>query len=266
MKQFLATIIFASLCINNISAQSGKNFLSGEKVVFDAWYNWGFIWLHAGEAMFKTSDTVFNHEPAYKLHATGITFKGYDKFFKVRDTFTSIVTTHEMNPLFFERNTNEGSYSAEIRYSFDYEANMVHGEKVKPGKATKKASYILPENTKDMLSVIYYLREIDFSGLKEDDKIFINMVVDNEMWELYVRYQGKKVVKLKSGRKFRCLVLSPLLLEGSVFSGGEGMKIYVTDDRNRLPVYIESKVLIGKVKASMKEVHNMKYAFTSEVY
>lgn len=259
------TIILLFLAVH-ISAQPRElTFNRGEKVVFDAWYNWGFIWLHAGKAMFSATDTIYKGEPAIKFKATGSTFKGYDRFFKVRDTLTSVVSRADLKPLWFMRNTNEGRYSADITYHFDYHTNSVSGTKVK-GSKIETARHDLPENTKDMLSVIYYLRDLDFSNSITGDKIQFNMVVDNEMWDFYVRYLGKETIKLKSGRKFRCLVLSPLLLEGSVFSGGEGMKIFVTDDRNRLPVYIESKVLVGKVKASLDLAENLKYPLTSEVF
>ncbi|MFB6341374.1 DUF3108 domain-containing protein [Saccharicrinis sp. FJH62] len=264
MIRYLKVIILFSCIIQTLSAQQ-KTFKSGEKVVFDAYYNWGFIWLNAGQAMFTASDTIFKGKDAYQMKATGVTYNGYDYLFKVRDTLISVISKDSLQPLWFTRKTNEGSYSAEITYNFDHETNLVNGTKKRKGK-TEYASYILPENTKDIVSVIYYLREVDFTGMKENDRILFNLVVDNEMWELYVRYLGKKVIKLKSGRRFRCIVLAPLLLEGSVFSGGEGMKIFVTDDRNRLPVYIESKVLVGKVKASLISYENLKYPLSSEVY
>lgn len=254
--------VFSSLFVG---AQNPKTFNSGEKVVFDAYYNLGFIWLHAGQAMFSASNTVFKGEEAYQMKATGVTFKGYDKFFKVRDTLISIADKETLAPIWFTRKTNEGKYSAEITYDFNHETNIVSGVK-KKGSKVKKARYYLPENTKDLISVIYYLRELDMTRMTKNDQILFNMVVDNEMWELYVKYLGKEEVKLKSGRRFNCIVLSPLLLEGSVFSGGEGMKIYVTDDQNKLPVYIESKVLVGKVKASLLRYENLKYPLSSEIF
>lgn len=258
-------IFFFLILVNpNVSSQKELTFNSGEEVSFDVYYNWGFIWLHAGKAMFSATDTMYNNLPAYKFNATGISFNGYDRFFKVRDTLNSIVSADSLKPYWFSRSTNEGTYSARFIYNFDYQKRLVYGEKIRKHK-TNKAIIALPENTKDMLSVIYYLRDIDFKNYRKNDRIKFNMVVDNELWELYVRYLGKETIELKTGKKFRCLVLSPLLLEGSVFSGGEGMKIYITDDRNRLPVYIETKVSVGKVKANIESYKNLKFPLTSEV-
>lgn len=244
--------------------QKELTFNSGEEVHFDVYYNLSFIWLHAGKAMFSAKDTSYNNLPAYNFNAVGISFNGYDRFFKVRDTLNSIVSVDSLKPYWFTRSTNEGSYSAKFQYRFDYTNRKVYGEKTRKHKI-HAATIELPENTMDMLSVIYYLRDIDFKSYRKDDKIRFNMVVDNELWELYVRYLGKETIELKTGKKFRCLVLSPLLLEGSVFSGGEGMKIYISDDRNRLPVYIETKVSVGTVKANLESYKNLKYPLTSEI-
>lgn len=254
---FLATPI-------KTKAQVSILFKPGEKVVFDAYYNLGFVWLHAGQGTFTASATTFNKVPAYRFNATGVTFNGYDYIFRVRDTLTTLVERQSLKPLWSRQKTHEGNYEAEILYKFNYDSNLVRGVKIRKGRE-KQAVYNLKPDTRDMLSMIYFMRGIDFNRYKKGDLIPFSMIVDNEMHDLYVRYVDKEVIKLKSGRRFRCLVLSPLLLEGSVFSGGEGMKIYITDDRNRLPVYIESKVLVGKVKASLESYQNLQFPLTSEI-
>ena len=40
-----------------------------------------------------------------------------------------------------------------------------------------------------------------------------------------------------------------MLVEGTIFKGGEDMTIWVTDDGNRVPIMVEAKILIGSVKA-----------------
>ena len=262
---FVGVILF-SLFINltKTEAQAKILFKPGEKVVFDAYYNLGFVWLHAGQGTFTASVTTYKQQPAYVFNATGVTFNGYDYIFRVRDTLTTIVDKQNIKPLWSRQKTHEGSYEAEILYHFNYDSNLVRGVKIRKDKK-KHAVYSLKPDTRDMLSMIYFMRGIDFNRYKKGDLIPFSMVVDNEMHDLYVRYVDKEIVKLKSGRSFRCIVLSPLLLEGSVFSGGEGMKLYITDDRNRLPVYIESKVLVGKVKASLESYQNLQFPLTSEI-
>jgi hypothetical protein len=38
-------------------------------------------------------------------------------------------------------------------------------------------------------------------------------------------------------------------VEGTIFTSGEGMTVWVTDDENRIPIIVKAKILIGSVKA-----------------
>jgi hypothetical protein len=113
--------------------------------------------------------------------------------------------------------------------------------------------------------MIYQARNIDFMKYKKGDKIPITMVVDGEIHNLYIRYHGKEVAQTREGRKFNCLKFSPLLVAGTIFNAGEDMTVWVTDDRNRVPIVVEAKILVGSVKAVFTEAKGLKYPLTAEI-
>ena len=45
----------------------------------------------------------------------------------------------------------------------------------------------------------------------------------------------------------------------------EDVVVWVTDDDNRIPVYIEAKILVGTVKAYLKETKGLRNPVTSIV-
>jgi hypothetical protein len=49
-----------------------------------------------------------------------------------------------------------------------------------------------------------------------------------------------------------------LLIEGTIFKGGEDMYVWVTDDKNRIPVLVEAKILIGSVKAYLESAKGLR--------
>ena len=55
--------------------------------------------------------------------------------------------------------------------------------------------------------------------------------------------------KNRSGKEYLCYKFSALLVEGTIFSGGEDMVVWITADANRVPVMVEAKILIGSIKA-----------------
>jgi hypothetical protein len=60
---------------------------------------------------------------------------------------------------------------------------------------------------------------------------------------------GRETIKTHQGKKYRCIKCSALLVQGTIFKGGEDMTLWVTDDENKIPVLVEAKILIGSVKA-----------------
>ena len=88
------------------------------------------------------------------------------------------------------------------------------------------------------------------------------MFMDNEIYNMYIRYLGKETIKTRYG-KFRTIKFKPLLVKGNMFEGGEKMNVYVSDDENKIPVRIESPLVVGSVKVDMMSYKNLRYPLTS---
>jgi hypothetical protein len=100
--------------------------------------------------------------------------------------------------------------------------------------------------------------------MKVGDKIPFNLFLDNEVYNIYVRYLGKETIRTKYG-KFRTIKFKPLLLKGSIFEGGEKMTVWVSDDANHIPLRIESPISVGSVKVDAMLWRNLRYPLTSLV-
>ena len=118
--------------------------------------------------------------------------------------------------------------------------------------------YKVPENVQDVISVMYYARNINYNEYKAGDKIPFSMFMDDKVYYIYIHYIGKETVKTKYG-KFNAIKLKPLLLKGNIFDGGEKMTIWITDDANHIPVRVESPIAVGSVKIDLMHYENLKY-------
>ena len=107
-------------------------------------------------------------------------------------------------------------------------------------------------DTYDMLSVAWLARRLDFNQYKKGDQIPIRILLDDGIYDLYIRYLGKEEIKVDK-KKWNCHVFAPLLVEGDVFKGGENMKVWVSDDERRVPVMVEAKILVGSVKGILDD-------------
>jgi len=114
----------------------------------------------------------------------------------------------------------------------------------------------------DVLSSIFYARNIDYSKYQPGAKIPFSMFLDDQVYNLYIRYLGKERIKTKHGT-FSTIKISPLLIEGTIFKGGEKMTVWVSDDENHVPVRVDSPILVGSIKVDLTGYQNLRHPFTS---
>ncbi len=233
--------------INNIS------FKVDEEVSFTVYYAVAGIYVNAGNATFTSKLETVNNRPVYHITGDGKTNSSYDWVYKVKDKYESYIDTATLQPLRFVRNVNEGGYKKYQNVTFNKSANTA---------VTTDGVFKVPPCVQDVVSAMYYARNIDFSKLRPEDKIPFSMFLDNEVFNLYIRYLGKETIKTKYG-KFNTIKIKPLLIKGTIFEGGEDMTVWVSDDANRIPVRAESPIVIGKVKIDMMSYANLRYPLTS---
>lgn len=245
-------------------------FTSGEKFTFKIYYNWTAVWLSAGEIVFSAKDEVLGGKPVHHVTALGQTYKSYEWFYKVKDRYESWLDKSSMLPVQFKRDAFEGGYVMKDEFTFDRANGKVHvkelhgwADKVKD-QPMKERSISVPSCVHDPLSAIYYLRCIDFSKVKEGEKIAFDVYIDGDVYHIYARYMGKKVLRTKLG-KFNTLWIKPLMIKNEYFDGGEQMNVYVTDDANKIPVRVETPLIVGTIKADLISYSGLKHPFAARV-
>ncbi len=228
-------------------------FQDGEQVTMIVYYSTLGMYVGAGEARFTTNLERFNGKPVYHCIGTGTTYPFFDNFFKLRDRYESYIDTGSMLPVKFIRNVDEDGYKIYNNVTF----NQSTGTAV-----STKGVFKVTNCIQDIISSVYYARNIDFSKYKPGDKIPFDMFLDDEIYHLYLKYEGKENVKTKYG-KFRAIKFKPLLIKGSIFQGGENMNVWVSDDQNHLLLRAESPIAVGSIKVDMMGYKNLRHPLTS---
>lgn len=239
--------------------QDNHTFRDGEIIKYRIDYNWGILWLRAGDVYFRVDSSEISGEPAYHFTSVGKSYKAYDWFFKVRDRYEAWAAAQDLRPIKFHRDTYEGGYTKNNRYFFNEEEYQIFSEVESSERPFTRDTLSMPPCIYDVLTATYAARNIDFSNLKPQDTIPIRLILDNEIFDLYIRYHGKEVVENYDDTKFRCIKFTALLVEGSIFKGGEDLTVWVTDDNNKIPVKVSAEILVGSVKAFLLEAENLRY-------
>ncbi|MFY7965336.1 MAG: DUF3108 domain-containing protein [Chitinophagaceae bacterium] len=259
MKKIILSISFLTLLSTSLTAGddfcgiNNKAFQNGEKINFTIYYSVIGLYVNAGNASFTTTVENYNNKPVYHVVGDGTSNSNYDWIFKVRDRYETYFDTATLQPYKFLRDVNEGGFKIYENVTFNQKANTA---------VTAKGVYKVPNCIQDVLSAIYYARNMNFDSYKVDDKIPFNMFLDNEVYNLYIKYLGKEKIKTKFG-KFNAIKFKPLLIKGTIFEGGENMTVWVSDDANHIPLRIESPIVVGTVKIDMMGFENLRYPLTS---
>lgn len=229
-------------------------FKPGEKLRYRVHY--GFV--DAGEAELEVMNEQknFGNRPTYHVVGTGKSLGAFDWFFKVRDRYESYIDQEAMVPWFFIRRVDEGGYKIRENTTFNPYKNTATNEGQRQKKVIEKATYDVPANIQDMLSAFYYARTLDYSNAKVGDIYPIDAFIDNEVVPMNIKYVGKEDVKSRLGT-VTCMKFKPLLQTGRVFKEQEEMTIWISDDANRIPIRLETAVIVGSVKMDLVEYTNL---------
>lgn len=206
--------------------------------------------MDAGVAVLEVKPDVLDVSGRKVYHVVGNGYsKGtFDWFFKVRDRYESFIDKDALLPWMFVRRVDEGGYKINEDYTFNHYTN-----KVDVGKGEKVE---IPSGTQDMVSAFYAARNLDLSGAKEGDVFTISTIVDKEMWPMKIRYVGKETIETDIG-KFKCLKFRPIVQKGRIFKREDDLNVWITDDKNHIPLRAQAKLLIGSVKLDIMSAKNL---------
>jgi len=249
---------FIAIHLNAQCFTSNDAFGDGEEVSYTVSYNWGPVWVDAGLVTFSAKKEMFLGKPSWHLKSTGKTFRTYDILFKVRDYYDSWVDPDTFHSFEFRRYIYEGGYTLLNTMKFDQEKHEVYSNTKTDNNPQRTDTLKILPCSFDMLSAVYYTRTLDLPNISKDFKKQIPVLIDDGYYNIYIRPLGKEIVENTDGKKYRCTKFAAKMVEGTIFRGDEDVLVWVTDDANKVPIYIEAKIIIGTVKAYLKEARGLK--------
>ena len=133
---------------------------------------------------------------------------------------------------------------------FSYATKKVYSV-VKTDKTVKVDSVSFGPCVVDVMTAVFYARCLDFSKCKKNDTIPFDLYLENKCYPIYIRYIGREEKVIGKLGKMKTIKFKPLLIEGTIFKGGEDMTVWVSDDEMKIPLYVETPILVGKIKVML---------------
>lgn len=228
------------------------SFQAGER--YDYRIKFGFV--NIGVASVNVSSRIYsvNNRPTYRINVFGRT-SGITDIFKIRNSYISYVDTSAIIPHQFVYSAREGDFKRDQSIYF----NQLRDKAVLVEGADKK-SFNLPKYCQDVVSGYYYLRTLPFERMRNGEIVEIPLFFADEIYTMKVKYNGKTRITTKFG-KIDVFEINPILPPNKLFDGPGAIKVYVSDDRNRVPVEIFVDFKIGSASMELRSFKNQKYDF-----
>jgi hypothetical protein len=240
-------------------------FSPGEEVEYSVYYNWGPLWVNAGAVTFNVYEKFYRNRPVYHFDSYGTTHRRYDWLFKVRDRFQSFVDKEYFRPLWYEMDTYEGGFTARDVYHYLPEQNRVITITENSDKPRETDTLDISPCSFDVITAVYAARNIDFNRYRLNETIPFSIIIGNNLFDLNPKYLGRELIVTREGETYNCIKFSVELVEGFIFTAGNEMFVWVTDDGNRIPVLIEAQIRIGSVKAMLKSYSGLRNPVSARI-
>ncbi|MDO6801006.1 DUF3108 domain-containing protein [Wenyingzhuangia sp. 1_MG-2023] len=239
MKHFIYFIFFT---IATLQAQPLKAYKDGEKITFRIHY--GII--NAGYASIEVNDTIINNQSIEHVKGKGWTTGMLRWVFPVKDDYQSFINKKTGFPVRAIRKLKEGKHTKNVELFFLKDSVFTVDHK------RKREKYVAAKEVQDMISAFYYLRNNVPEDLKIDESVEIDMFFDHKKFPFKLVKLGEEKINTAFG-KVNCIVFRPMVQSGRVFKAKESLTLWITADKNRIPVRIQAELAVGSLKADIDQ-------------
>lgn len=259
MKRLMYLIFAGFLLVNaNINARQNDRslpFKAGEVLSYDMYFRYGLIHAKAGVSTLSAEETTYGNKSVYKFTLHAKSSGAAKAFFSVADTLSSYMGK-DLKPLAYAKDAHENSDYTIERASYQYPASgkvELRGKRIKNDELKFDTLLISEVPVYDMIGVIFYARTFDYSSMKKGDKFSVAYFTGRRMENMDIEYRGIETVRANDGREYYCIKLVMILNEKAFEDGNEAMTVYISNDQNKVPVRIDSKLKLGSTRIIIKE-------------
>ncbi len=206
-------------------------------------YNLKYGFIKGGEAVLSVKDTTYEGNPALHYYLQGNTVGLADALYSVNDVYESYVDPVTILPYMTIRNVKERKYRFYNETYFYNEQDSIYSQ--------KSGGHKVPDNLLDILSIFFYLRQNDLlESMTKGDEVSVPVYHNDEYFNLILLFRGTGKIKSKFGEK-ECYIVSPIIDKGDLLKRNDGLKFYITKDKDKIPLVLELDLNVGALRAEL---------------
>jgi len=247
MRELILTVFLFSIFHTGLFSQTEPNYKVGEKLTFEAYYGW----ITGAKAEMELKETTYGGKQVYYAKIKGYSVGLTERLYRIRETFESYFDQETYLTIKAVEDVKEGEkYTRYLTYLFDQTEDKVW--------SSKSCNHKVPDNTFDVISAFYHIRNMDLSKIKKGDVITVHTFFQNEPWDLVIKYLGTETIKIGLG-KISCMKFRPMVQKQGVFKDEEALNVWISADQNKIPVRAQMDLMVGAFKIDLISYQELKY-------
>lgn len=280
MKRTFAIFLSIAALLLAAAPLAGQEYpyKGGEKLSYTVHYKCGISADLAYVDLACTEDAS-----SFSVKANVATYKFWDTFFKMRDTFETKFAKTGNRPISYHRDVTEGGYWAKNWLTWSADASQYRSITEKKTRPRRDTVYRESEIVYDVINLIYKVRGEKFEKLSSGKPVHYLHVVDRDIFDCTVRAVGREQKKVAKTGTFNTVKLAIAIVPHNVsepadddselrvgadsngdFTGEEKVFFWVTDDENHLPVFFSTSLNLGSIQGRLSSYEGLKHPLTSK--
>ncbi|MDE7412878.1 MAG: DUF3108 domain-containing protein [Muribaculaceae bacterium] len=251
MKKALLLISLIILMLPGIVIKTNAAGIKDENLHYVISYKWGLIHKDAGEAILS----LRNKGADYKVSLTAKTKPWADKVYQVRDTLLGTIRKSDLKPLNYTKISHEDGKYGKDMIQYKYSGSGVTGvctryKKNKKGAVTTSSKTLSATGpVYDMLSVFYYLREIDYNNLSKGSVFKATVFSGSKSETITIKCLGKEKIKLKNKTEREAYHIKFNFTTAGKKKSSDDIDTWISTDPSHIPLYLVGSLPVGQVRA-----------------
>jgi len=236
--------VFLMLCLSAIFQVGVSQIKPNETLIFSGSYELGGMMTNLAQVTMRTEPMNTSKKTYLRLSIEVSTFDKWDSFFKIRDLYESYVEPITLKPSLYKRNVLEGGYTKTEKYSFTAAGTSLTSVASRMKRAETKRTLNVPASASDVVSMVYKLRMIDLSKIKNGQSLPFVIIFDEKQLPVWVKLLGKETIPAGNLGKKECYKLS-ISAKTNKLKGADKNLIWISADSKRIPCLIKFSIPVG---------------------
>lgn len=260
-------ICLSLLCFSLTVWADELPFKNNEVLKYDIRYKYGIMMVKGGDAV-QSLRVSNNKDAAIKSTLTFKTTSFFDKIYKIRDTLSSQMN-YKVQPQYYLRKVNESDTKYKEETFFEAFGKSHSKARVlrvgQSGQVKLDTLHVADNYAFDFLSIFTYIRTLDIASLPLGSTQNLSIFAGKRKINIIIRFQGQAIIERNDYLKYKTYKLELDIVDEIFNESKNAIEVWISDDRNQIPIKIKAKLKIGAAEIDLKSHENLKYPFSAEI-